>query len=351
LEQFASKNLFPTKPAMKYLSFLVFNFLILPLSVICSQSIQKFAEIGELTLIDGEKIIDCRIGYRTFGNLNDDKSNVIIYPSWFDGTSESISNLITKNNFIDTTKYFIIAIDALGNGISTSPSNYKTDFPQITIKDMVNSQYKFLRENLGINHLYATVGGSMGSMQVLEWAVAYPDFMDKVVAYSGTPKMTSYDLLWMNTHLDIIETLKEKGVSEREIKKISNMMIAMVARTPAYVVDNIKLEDFPEYLSSFDKEPSNIFTIDDFIIQLKAMMMHDISRDYESLEELAEIIKSDLFILVSDTDLMVNPTEALKLADILKCKKLVLNNNCGHLAPSCEIERVKKEIDQFLSEW
>jgi len=103
-------------------------------------------------------------------------------------------------------------------------------------------------------------------------------------------------------------------------------------------------------LSSFDKEPSEVFTIDDFIIQLKAMMMHDISKDYGSLEKLSEIIKSDLFIIVSETDMMVNPTEALKLADILKCRKLVLNNDCGHLAPSCEIERVKEEIEEFLSE-
>ena len=319
-------------------------------SVSWTQSVQKFAEIGDLNLVNGEVITGCKIGYRTSGKMNDDKSNVIICPTWFNGTSDGIANLIEKINFIDTTKYFIISIDALGNGISTSSSTYGNAYPQITIRDMVNSQYKLLTGHFGLNHIYAAVGGSMGSMQVLEWAVAYPDFIDKIVAYGATPKMTSYDLLWMNTHLEIIETLKKRGVSEREIKKISNMMIAMVARTPAYVVDNIKLEDFPEYLSSFDKEPSNIFTIDDFIIQLKAMMMHDISRDYESLVELAEIIKSDLFIIVSETDMMVNPTEALKLAEILGCKKLVLNNNCGHLAPSCEIERVKEEIDQFLSE-
>lgn len=147
---------------MKYLLFLIFNFIILSDTFIFSQSIQRFAEIGDLTLINGEKIIDCRMGYRTFGKLNEEKSNVIIYPSWFEGTSEAISNLITKNNFIDTNKYFITVIDALGNGVSTSPSNYKSDFPLITIRDMVNSQYKFLKENLGINHLYAAVGGSMG---------------------------------------------------------------------------------------------------------------------------------------------------------------------------------------------
>ena len=315
-----------------------------------AQSVQRFADIGDLSLINGEKIINCKIGYRTFGKLNEDKSNVIIYPSWFEGTSEAIVNLIIKHNFIDTNKYFIISIDALGNGISSSPSNYDGDFPQVTIRDIVNSQYKFLIDYLGIRHLYAAVGGSMGSMQVLEWAVAYPDFMDKVVAYSTTPRMTSYDLLWMNTQLSIIESSRIKGMSKKEIRKILNMMIAMIARTPEYVVTNIQAEDFPSYLTSFDKEPSKVFTLDDYVVQLKAMMDHDISKDYnESLEETAKIIKSDVFIIVSETDMMVNPTEALRLADILKCKKMILNNNCGHLAPSCELERVKSEINRFLS--
>jgi len=336
---------------MKYLSFLILNFLIFFSPITSSQSIQKFAEIGDLTLINGQKIIDCRIGYRTFGNLNEDKSNVIIYPTWFNGTSEGIASLIEKTNFIDTTKYFIISIDALGNGISTSSSNYDYDYPSITIRDMVNSQYKLLTENLGMKHIFAAVGGSMGSMQALEWAVAYPDYMDKVVAYVTTPKMTSYDLLWMNTQVEMIESLKKKGTSEREIKKISDMMIAMIARTPGYVVEHNKVEDLPEYLSSFDKEPSKVFTLNDFLIQLKAMMNHNISRDYNgSLEEAAKVIKADLFIIVSETDMMVNPTEALRLADILGCKKLVLNNNCGHLAPSCELERVIAEINRFLTE-
>ncbi|HSP88283.1 MAG TPA: alpha/beta fold hydrolase [Ignavibacteriaceae bacterium] len=304
-----------------------------------------------MNLVNGNIITDCNIGYRTFGKLNADKSNIIIYPSWFEGTSDGIENLISKYQFIDTNKYYIIVLDALGNGISTSPSNYHSTFPQITIRDMVNSQYKFLTEILEINHIYCAIGGSMGSMQVLEWAVAYPGFMDKVVAYSTTPKMTSYDLLWMNTQVEMIELLKKKGTSEREIKKISDMLVAMIVRTPDYFIENNKVEEFPDYLLSFDKEPSKIFTLEDYIVQIKAMMNHDISNNFnKSLKEAARIIKAKLFIIVSETDMMVNPTEAIKFADLINCKKLVLNNNCGHLAPSCELERVKDEISRFLSE-
>jgi len=333
---------------MKRLFLLISVILLFSSSLFC-QSNQMMANIGELKLTSGEMIDNCQIGYRTFGKLNEGKSNIIIYPTWFGGTSEAISSLIDKHNFIDTTKYYIIAIDALGNGVSTSPSNYKKEFPQITIKDMVNAEFKLLTEALNIHHIFAAIGGSMGSMQVLEWAVAFPDFMNKIVAYVATPKMTSYDLLWMNTQLDIIESGKMHGMSEKEIKKLSDMMTAVIARTPAYVVENTMVEKFPEYLSSFDKEPSTVFTIDDYEIQLKAMMKHDISLDFNgSMEKAAKAIKAKLFIIVSKTDMMVNPTEALKLADLIKARKLILQNNCGHLAVSCELERCKKEIADFL---
>jgi homoserine O-acetyltransferase len=313
------------------------------------QSKQFIAEIGDLKLTSGELIEDCKIGYRTFGKLNNEKSNVIIYPTWFEGTTEDINSHIVKQHFIDTTKYYIITIDALGNGISTSPSNYKKEFPQITIRDMINAEFVLLTKNLNINHIFAAIGGSMGSMQVLEWAVAYPNFMDKIVAYVASPKMTSYDLLWMNTQLDIIETGKLHAMSEKEINKLIGMMTAVIARTPSYVVENINIVNFPEYLSSFDKEPSKVFTIDDYVLQLKAMIKHDISLDFNgSMENAAKAIKAKLFIIVSETDMVVNPSEAIKLAVVTRARKLILKNNCGHLAVSCELDRCRKEIADFL---
>jgi|SRR5690554_1913295 len=316
-----------------------------------SQSINEIVDIGDLILTNGERIMNCRVGFRTIGKVNENSTNVIVYPTWFEGTSEDIINLIRKYNFIDTTKYFIIAIDAPGNGESSSPSNYNYDFPQITIRDMINSQYRLLKYHFHLNKIKAVIGGSMGGMQALEWAAAYPEYAEKVVSYSGTPKISSYDLLWMNTLLEVIEKLKEQGLSEKEIIKIKNMMIAMIARTPEYVNEKTDLENFQTYLLSFEKEPKEKFTLDDYVIQLKALMEHDITKDYNnSYQELAKKIKTEIFIIVSETDMMVNPEESLKLADVLGCRKLILNNNCGHLAPSCEIERVREEINQFLDE-
>lgn len=322
--------------------------------VIIAQSQQQFANIGTLELISGNTITNCTIGYRTFGKLNSDSSNVIIYPTWFEGTTENISRLIQKYSFIDTSKYYIIAIDALGNGVSTSPSNYNVykikSLPEISIRDMVNSQYKLLTEIFKLKNIFAAVGGSLGAMQVMEWSVAYPDYISKIVAYVGTPKMSTYDLLWINTQLNIIETGKRYEVPEYEIRKSLEMLMAAMGRTPEFIINKIKPEDFQNYLKDFDKEYSTTLTLDDYQWQLKAILDHDISKTFGgSMEETAKSIKVKFFLIISETDLLVNPIETKKFAKLTNAKTLFLNNKCGHLAVSCEIDRCRDEIANFLT--
>jgi homoserine O-acetyltransferase len=67
------------------------------------------------------------------------------------------------------------------------------------------------------------------------------------------------------------------------------------------------------------------------------------------MEQAAKSIKAKLFIIVSETDMMVNPTEALRFIDLTNAKKLILQNNCGHLAVSCEIDKCREEIAKFLN--
>jgi homoserine O-acetyltransferase len=334
---------------MKHKISLTILFLFISASVF-AQSNLNLVDVGNLKLESGEVINNCKIGYRTFGKMNESKSNIIIFPTWFAGTSAEIGSLVGKHHFIDTTKYCVIAMDALSNGISTSPSNYDSAFPNITIRDMVNAEYYMLTEKLKIHHVFAAVGGSMGSMQVLQFAVDYPDFMDKVVAYVTTPKMSSYDLLWTNTQIELIKSGKQCGMNEREIQKLLNMMTAALSRTPDYINQKVKADEFNEYLASFDKESSQVFTVDNYLSQMKAITKYDISLELNgSMEEAAKAINAKLFIIVDKYDMIVNPDAALRFADLTNARKLILTNYCGHLAVSCEIEQCAKEIEDFFN--
>ena len=320
-----------------------------------AKSEQQFAEIGNFKLVSGEMIYHCKIGYRTFGILNEDKSNAILWPTWFGGKSENLANLIGPDKVVNSDEYFVIAVDALGNGISSSPSNceYQSNksFPHITIKDMVNSQHKLLTEHLGINHLHGIIGGSMGGMQVFEWIVSFPEFMDKAVAYVGTPKLTSFDLLVWQTELTAIEEGWKCGQPDEQITKTIAAIQNMMARTPAYVIEKTKTDSVNSLLSRAYENYSKFFNSYNWAAQLRAMMSHDISKNFSgSMEDATKAVRAKFFIIVSQTDLLVNPNPAIEFAKLADAQHYIFTNNCGHLAPGCEMETFKDMIRNFLND-
>ncbi len=329
--------------------------LIISIGSLNAQSIQKLAELGDFQLENDEYIIDCKVGYRTFGTLNEEKSNAILNPTWFAGTSEHLGSLIGTgpNKLLDSANFFIICVDAIGNGISTSPSNstkqYGNNFPQFTIRDMVNSQYRLVKEFLNIDKLFAVVGGSMGSMQALEWIAAYPEFVKKCIAYVPTPWASTYDQLLWHTRLHLIESSLKAGVPEKDIMQTINMLTQLVAHTPDWYVKNNPREKFPEILKSFDREPSKIFTSIDYAYQLRSMIGHDISKSVDfDKKNLIDHIKAKVFMIISLRDQILHPKSALEFAELIGAEKLVFDSECGHLVVNCEMERCAEAIAEFL---
>jgi homoserine acetyltransferase len=160
---------------------------------------QRLAPIGDLKLESGNSIRDCVIGYRTLGSLNSGRSHAVVFPTAFGWRSAGLASLIGPGKLIDDGKYFVIVVDSLGDGMSSSPSNSKSqprlDFPEFSIRDMVNAEHKLLAGTLQLAHLRAVIGFSMGEMQAFQWAVFYPGYVDKIVSIVGSPQLTAYDLL------------------------------------------------------------------------------------------------------------------------------------------------------------
>src|SRR5262249_50673652 len=155
---------------------------------------QQFADFGDFKLQNAGVIHDFRVGYRTLGRLNTDKSNVILWPTWVGGTTQDLLQFIGPGKVLDSTKYFVVLVDAIGNGASSSPSNSKAQslmkFPEFTIRDMVEAEHRLVTEKLHLSHLHAVMGISMGGMQTFSWVLTYPDFMDVAIAMAGSPQST-----------------------------------------------------------------------------------------------------------------------------------------------------------------
>ena len=303
----------------------------------------QLVNIGDFTTTNGSIIKDCKIGYRTVGKLNSDSSNVILWPSWFDGTSESIVKPYNLPAWIDSTGFYIIVVDALADGISSSPSN-TVDFPEITIRDMVNSQYELLVNHLNIDHIYAVLGISMGGIQVFEWMVAYPDFMDKAIPIIGTPKSSSYDLFVWQTQADMIN---EAGTDEEDINLAMRRVYDicyMNCYTPSYFIRKVK----PEEMNNW-RNYTNIMNSKDYLAQLVAMIKHDIYKNASSdLENISNVVKTDALIIVALQDHLVNPVSSIAFAKQLDYTLVELTGDCGHIAVWCEANKIKEATSSFL---
>jgi homoserine O-acetyltransferase/O-succinyltransferase len=326
-------------------------FFIIILSCFIYPQEQKFGHLGDFKLVNGKEILDCKVGYRTIGKLNNDSSNVILNPTWFGGVSMNLLGNASK--IIDTTKYFVIAVDALGNGVSSSPSNSSAQkdslFPELTIKDMVNSQYRLLTEVLGIRHLHGIIGGSMGGMQVFQWVVSYPDFIKKAVAYVGTPRLTPFDLMLWSAEIQAINQWEKNKGDKDQLAELISTIHNLLITTPENKNNQVTREGFAKYLSDIQNNFKKSFEPYNWRGQLFAMSTHDISVD-GSLETAASRIKCDFLIIVGSQDLIVNPAPALEFAERFNFKKYIFENNCGHLAPGCEFESFSGMVGNFFEE-
>jgi homoserine O-acetyltransferase len=313
----------------------------------------RFGMIGDLTLDSGQSIRNCKVGYRTWGTLDPSKANAILVTTWLGGTSESAGAWIGNGKLYDTSRYYVIAVDALGNGVSSSPSNSAEQpgpaFPRFTIRDMVRSQYELVTRTLHLTHLYAVSGLSMGGMQTFQWVVSYPAFLAKAVPILGTPRQTAYDLLLWKTELDLIDSVRDNPRPASAVLKAIAGMQALELHTPSWIVGHVTPETLPAF--QHDEEAAiGRLDLRDYASQLRAMIDHDIYRGSPSPEMTVRSIKAWMLIVVSAEDHMVNPAPAIQLGRLSRSEILTLAGDCGHLASGCEQTRLVREATRFLEQ-
>ncbi len=303
------------------------------------------ADIGHLVTRAGGVIRNCRLSYRCVGEANAERSNILLWPTCFTETTEAL--LATIEMLMDLSRYQVILIDALGNGVSSSPSN-TAGFPQISIHDMVRSQHTLLTQHLGIAHVHAVCGISMGGMQALQWMVSYPDFMHNVVSMAGTPQQSAYDLLLWNTQLHLIRDALSRGdtASLEFTRKRLIDLDQLHLHTPAFLVRTQSPMSLSAYLDTLYQDRLDLR---DLAAQIEAMLSQDIFQGYGlQASALKNRLKARLLLIATTQDLMVNPSSALALSAQLGCALMSVDNDNGHDFLPAAAAQVRERLGTFL---
>lgn len=203
----------------------------------------------------GQSIPEFTLRYETYGQLNAARSNVILIAHALTGDHHCAgvqslkdrkpgwwNSLIGPGKPIDTTRYFVLCVNCIGGCQgSTGPKSidprtgqpYNLTFPFITIRDMVRSQ-KILLDHLGIPELYSVIGGSMGGMQVLQWAIEYPDFVKRIIPMATTWRQNAQAIAFDEVGRQAIMQDPEWETGDYDPKKGPNVGLA-IARMMAHI--------------------------------------------------------------------------------------------------------------------
>jgi homoserine O-acetyltransferase len=323
---------------------------------------QQFAQLGKCALESGQILENCTIGYRTFGALDAARGNVVLMPTWLYGRTADLVDLFGNAGdasptaksriLVDTRKYFGIAIDSLGDGVSSSPSNSKTQrgtaFPSFTERDMVEAEYRVMTEVLGLKHLHAVVGLSMGGEQTFAWSVLHSDFFDLAIPILGTPRLTPYDLEVKEIMLGTIYSdpaYHDGNYTTEPQLKLANLFGALTVTTPEHINAETTRENFRAFVETAEGPQS--IDANDRVWQLRAVVRHDVIGK-RTLEEAARATHAHFLVIVSGRDHLVNPQPALDWAAALHAPSYVSQANCAHIIMSCDAEAVSTRVRRFL---
>ncbi len=164
--------------------------ILLAMPLLAQAQTEAVYTIERFSFENGGEIADMKVGYVTWGKLNDAKDNVILLLPGSSNGRHFADTHIGPGKTYDTDKYFVICVDPIGGGNSSSPKDgLGKAFPKYTVHDMVRAQHVMITRGLGLTHLLAVGGPSMGSFQSLEWGIHYPDLVTGLILIVPAARM------------------------------------------------------------------------------------------------------------------------------------------------------------------
>jgi len=327
-------------------------------------------------LENGVILPEVQVRYSTFGKLNDTYDNILVVCHALTGNSRLDTwwgSMLGPGLTFDTSKYLVVCANVLGScygstGPTTINSNtntkYGNDFPAVTIRDTVNAHMMMIKNAIGAKGIECVIGGSMGGMQALEWAIMGGDFVKKTVvigcgaahtawqiAISETQRQAIYaDPKWNDGNVDMSNP-PTKGLSvARQIAMLSYRTPIAYQKKFGRQKDDNGIWQAKKYLEYQGTKFLERFDPVSYIKITEQMDMHDVGRNRGGIEKALSQIKGRCLVVGIDSDILYPLHEQEELAQLIPNAKLsIIKSSEGHDGFLLEQSQLAEFIDKFLN--
>jgi len=355
-----------------------------------------------IALDSGKTLQDVTIAYETWGELNAEKSNAILLCHAWTGDSHAAGSaeegsptpgwwegLVGSGCAIDTDKWFVVCTNSLGGCQgSTGPASlhpqdgkqYGSRFPVITVRDMVRAQVR-VSDMLGIDVWHSVIGGSMGDMQVLEWAITFPHRVRTLVPIATCLQATAQQIAWGAIGRRAIRLDPKWQGGDYYDAAIGEgpwqgLAIARMIAQVTFRSDNVFTDRFGRELADMDADYNGLglwdkfevenyldhhgdklirrFDTNSYLIIGKAMDLHDVARGRGTLQNAVSRIAAPVLSVAISSDILYPTYQQKQIRDMINdvggtCEYVEIDSPHGHDAFLINLDQVGKPITEFLT--
>ena len=355
-----------------------------------------------IALDSGKTLQDVTIAYETWGELNAEKSNAILLCHAWTGDSHAAGSaeegsptpgwwegLVGSGCAIDTDKWFVVCTNSLGGCQgSTGPASlhpqdgkqYGSRFPVITVRDMVRAQVR-VSDMLGIDVWHSVIGGSMGGMQVLEWAITFPHRVRTLVPIATCLQATAQQIAWGAIGRRAIRLDPKWQGGDYYDAAIGEgpwqgLAIARMIAQVTFRSDNVFTDRFGRELADMDADYNGLglwdkfevenyldhhgdklirrFDTNSYLIIGKAMDLHDVARGRGTLQNAVSRIAAPVLSVGISSDILYPTYQQKQIRDMINdvggtCDYVEIDSPHGHDAFLINLDQVGKPITEFLT--
>ena len=334
----------------------------------------KTIYLHELRLESGTVMREVPVAYRTWGTLNERKDNAVVVCHALTGNMDVDQwwgALLGPGKALDTNQYFVVAANVLGSPygsvspISMNPETgalYGADFPDVTIRDTVQAHRQLLN-HLEVQSVELVIGGSMGGMQVLEWALL-GDYVKRIIPIAVGGRHSAWCIAWSEAQRQAIyaDPNWKDGRYSTDKKPVAGLSAARMMAMVSYRSMEIYEERFgrsrqegeqdqwavQSYLKYQGQKLVDRFDANCYVHLTRQMDSHDVSRDRGKYETVLQGILQPALVIGIDSDILYPLREQHELANHLPHSTLhTLSSPHGHDAFLIEVNT----LNEYVKDW